>query len=122
MNEHEKKDNSRSTVLHIEGCENGIVKDIHGPDTMDTVKSIKNKRVDITGVHAYPTPKNNALTAAIKNPSANDNKGWKIMVVGAFLAFVLSIVGMALYEFNVKPILSNKIRISPESNEVSAHD
>jgi hypothetical protein len=56
------------------------------------------------------------IGVAIKKPSANDNEGWKIMIVGCILAFVLAIVGMAIYDFYVKPSLSTHIGNNNKSN------
>ena len=67
-------------------------------------------------IHIVPT-KIKKITLAIKNPGANDNQGWKIMIVGCVLAFILGISGMAIYDFIVKPKLSSNIVDSNNTNE-----
>jgi len=54
--------------------------------------------------HILPRRVTNVV-AALRHPSANDNQGWKIMIVGTLLAFVLGIAAMAIYDFYVKPII-----------------
>jgi len=64
----------------------------------------------------FIAPKLKPLVQAIKKPSANDNKGWKIMIVGTLLAPVLTVAGMAVYDFHVKPTL-NKMLIQQTKTE-----
>lgn len=56
-------------------------------------------------------PKLNNISLAIKKPSANNNEGWKIMFVGTLLAAILSIVGLVVYDFYIKPALSNTLAL-----------
>jgi hypothetical protein len=66
-------------------------------------------------------PKLKPLVAAIKKPRANNNEGWKIMIVGVLLAGLLSVVCMVLYDFYVKPTLDktlNQQQQTAESKEI----
>ncbi|TAJ95202.1 MAG: hypothetical protein EPO31_02150 [Gammaproteobacteria bacterium] len=49
------------------------------------------------------------VVTALRHPSTNDNQGWKIMIVGTLLMFILSIASMAIYDFYVKPSIGSTI-------------
>lgn len=51
---------------------------------------------NIEAIHLYEnepkTPQLKPLVAAIKKPSANDNKGWKIMFVGSLFSLLIGVI------------------------------
>ena len=99
----------KSYGIVVKNCKNGKVSNntVSGADV--GYLSENNEDVDFTENKYFAPIRVKPLVAAIKKPSANDNKGWKIMIVGALLAFLLAIAGRAAYDFYVEPSLSKML-------------
>ncbi|AZQ84735.1 hypothetical protein EKO29_12440 [Colwellia sp. Arc7-635] len=107
------------TNVKIDKCNTGISLPKNSTATIDNAE-ITNTGTAIEERDDPITPQVTKLFVAIKKPRANNNEGWKIMIVGALLAFLLTLAGMALYDFYVKPTLSKTLNPQSQTEEVEA--